>query len=339
MVQRDEQGGSPRAMVYCLVPRDLAGRVHEGLRRFFADDSHVEVVVERRGADRRALGDRREDAGASAEAERRRIRNAAGRRIADRRATLAPSSVPELPRKLRAHAERLVFVERIEPTTEKLRDIDSARLVTRFQAGDKEAFSELYLRYFERVFSYLRVLFRDDPHEAEDLTQQVFTKVFEALPRYTRRTQPFRAWLFTIVRNEALQQLGKRGRSDLVDPSRLAARIETDEPELEETPVATLALDWITDRELLMFVERLSLPQRQVLLLRYMLDLSTREIGEILGRSTDDVRMLDSRARRFLEQRLVALGRVPHGRRSRMQWRRQIKLAPVIRQRRFALHR
>jgi DNA-directed RNA polymerase specialized sigma24 family protein len=115
--------------------------------------------------------------------------------------------------------------------------------------------------------------------------------------------------------------------------------MEADEPEPLEPPDAGRTLGWITDRELLMFVERLTLPQRQVLLLRYMLDLSTREIGEILGRSTDDVRMLDSRARRFLEERLAALGRAPSGKRSRMQWRRQVRLAPVIRQRRFALRR
>ena len=335
MEQQEEKGGGPTTMTYCLVPRDIAARLHDPLRRFFAEDPRLEVVVERRGADRRANIERR-DSEKESPAERRLIRNADGRRIADRRATTMPAAARDLPRKARPYAARLVFVERIEPTSESLLDADSARLVTRFQAGDKEAFSELYMRYFERVFSYVRILFRERPDEAEDVTQQVFVKAMVALPRYERRAQPFRAWLFRIVRNEAIDHMKKLGRSDVVDPGDLALRLEADDADAGAFD-ASHVLDWITDRELLMFVERLTLPQRQVLLLRYMLDLSTREIGEILGRSNDDVRMLDSRARRFLEQRLAAVGRVPQGGRSRMQWRRRVRPAPVIRQRRIAL--
>jgi iron uptake system EfeUOB component EfeO/EfeM len=132
------------------------------------------------------------------------VRNKAGRRVGPRRApTMAIDALP-LPRKARAHAKRIVFVERVEPSAEHMADLDSARIVTRFQSGDADAFTALYMRYFDRVYSYLRVLFREDSHEAEDLTQQVFVRAFEALPRYERRSQPFRAWLFTIARNLAM---------------------------------------------------------------------------------------------------------------------------------------
>jgi RNA polymerase sigma-70 factor (ECF subfamily) len=329
----ETERGNVCVVTYCVVPRELAAKVHEPLRQFFADDGAVEVVVERRRRERRGPDERREGAGAAG-AERRAVHNPGGRRVADRRATAAPIEGPEaLPRRVRHYASRLTWIERIEPSAEQLADIDSARLVIRFQSGDGDAFGDLYLRYFDRVYSYLRVLFRSDPHQAEDVAQQVFTKAFEALPRYERRGHPFRAWLFAIARNEAVTQLARAGRSETTDPVEVAYRLDAN-ADAQPHPEA---LEWLTDRELMMFVERLPLPQRQVLVLRYMMDLTTREIADILGRSLEDVRKLDSRARAFLEQRLSAIGRAPRGPRQRLGWRRMRSPAPVMRMRRHML--
>jgi RNA polymerase sigma-70 factor (ECF subfamily) len=223
-----------------------------------------------------------------------------------------------------------VFVERLEPSGQHLEVQDTARLVMRIQAGDREAFSLLYLRYFDRVFAYLRLAL-SSLDDAEDGAQQVFLKVLDALPCYQIRRQPFRAWLFVIVRNHALKELAKRGRAELADPAELDRRREAAHPD-PELP----ALDWITDRELLIFIERLPLAQRQVLMLRYMLDLTTAEIAEVLGRSPVDVRSLQSRAVRFLRARLAALGRTAPER-GRIRMRGCLKQARVIGARRWAL--
>src|SRR4051812_41358472 len=124
------EGAQTRAMTYCIVARDLAERLHVPLRRHFAADPSVEVVVERRASERRAGRARRVHAAGEAETERRSIRAEAGRRVADRRATALPVHLQaELPRKVRPFAERLVFIERCEPTTQQLEDRDTARLV------------------------------------------------------------------------------------------------------------------------------------------------------------------------------------------------------------------
>jgi RNA polymerase sigma-70 factor (ECF subfamily) len=227
-----------------------------------------------------------------------------------------------------------VFLQRVEPSTQAMEDVDTARLVMRIQGGDDSSFAELYMRYFDRVYSYLRVLLRN-AHDAEEATQQVFLQVLEALPAYERRRQPFRAWLFTVVRNHAIAILRKRDRTDLLEPD--------DVDTLRERPEETIggsAFDWISDRELVMFVERLPLPQRQVLVLRFFIGLSATETAAVLGRSPTDVRTLQYRALRYLEDRLAAVGRrVPerteHTEHSRS--RAPIRFAPVLRTRRFML--
>ena len=336
MGESDGRNGR-RAVTYCLVPRDLAARVYDALCRHFADDPSIEVVIERRGSDRREIQSRRARE-LPVGAERRKIRSVAGRRVGERRGSLVQVISPtadQLPRRARSAAPRLAFVELVKPSAQQLEDEEARRLVVAFQGGDQGAFEELYLRYFNHVYTYLRVLFRDDVHEAEDLTQQAFTNVFAALDRYELRKQPFRAWLFVIVRNLAFSQLDRRNRSEPVDPAELTSRHEGSTPEEPNLD----AVDWISDRELFMLVARLPLSQRQVLVMRHMLDLSTKDIARLLERTPADVRTLEHRGRRFLEQRLTALGRAPTGRRARLQWRGRVRFLPVARARRHALVR
>jgi RNA polymerase sigma-70 factor (ECF subfamily) len=317
------------AVVYCLIPRDLAPRLHELLRRHFAGDAGVEMVVERRGAERRREDDRRVVA-CEPRVERRRIRSVVGRRVGERRTVQVPVWPPELPRRARAHQERLVFVELVEPSGTTREDEDTARLVTRIQTGDREAFALLYMRYFDRVYGYLRLVLRD-AHEAEDASQHVFLKLLEALPRYEARGKPFRAWLFTIARNRAVSQLRLAGRSEVADLS-----------ELESNESAHLAsddlsvLDWISDRELHLFIDRLPLAQRQVLFLRYFAGMSMAEIATALGETGETVRKRHARALRFLRARLTAVGRAPRQTR-RAGSRVLVRPAYVVRVRRFSL--
>jgi RNA polymerase sigma-70 factor (ECF subfamily) len=267
-------------------------------------------------------------------AEQRRVRNASGRRISEDRATLIPVAVDaELPRRAVPYAERLAFVERLEADEEYREDIDSARMVTRWQAGDQRLFSDLYMRYFDRVYGYLRMAL-NDAHEAEDAAQQVFMQVMQALHRYELRSVPFRAWLFRIARNYSINHLTKLRKLDLEDPAELDRRREVDCDVLE---IDDGVLDWLSDKDLLVLISRLPQAQRQVLILRFMLDLSGPEIAQVLGRSPDAVRQLQQRALTFLRSRLAALDRKPEARTLRVPMRRMLRQAPVLRARRFAL--
>lgn len=335
------QSEPERAVVYCVIPTDLAATLHDQLRRHFRDDQSVEVIVEQRAADRRATPERRATTATPAtDEDRRRIRSRSGRRFDERRATTVEVTPPDLPRRARAHADRIAFIERIEPSTQHAEDVDTARLVTRFQAGDQEAFATLYMRYFDRVYGYLRIAL-GRAHDAEDVTQQVFTNALEALPRYERRSVPFRAWLFTIAKNRAITHLRRYGHGDLEATPELPdpGHDEQDHYELPETGGSVSAtLKWISDPDLLLFVERLPLAQRQVLVMRYMLGLNAGEIASVLDWTPNQVRKTQQRAQDFLRERLAAVGRAPARSARRVRVRVRPRQALVVRARRFMLH-
>jgi len=331
------------SITYCIVPADLADELHEPLRDHYRDDPEVQVIIEQRGRSRRARRDRRDrsesptKAESPAEAqERRKVMATSGRRIADRRANLVGAQARGLPGGFAAHAERIRFVERVEPQTLAREDADTARLVSRLQAGETDLFAELYMRYFDRIYAYLRISLQDT-HEAEDATQEVFIRVLEALPGYERRNVPFRAWLFRIVRNSAINRIRQRQRLSVEAPEELQRRAETS----GQVANRSETLDWLEDRDLVGMIEQLPLAQRQVIVLRYMLELRGSEIAEILERSPDAVRQLHQRAMRFLRARMNPVDKEPlpagRGRVERASMRRALRPAPVLRARRFIL--
>src|SRR5947209_8337957 len=142
-------------MDYCIA-RELSPRAQERLRRSLATEHDVEMIVERRRSDRRRGGERRLEGGGPpvARLERRRIRSQAGRRCGERRAALAVVRGRPLPRPAQRFADRIALVKRIEPPDHALEDVEAARVVTRVQAGDTDAFADLYLCYFGRVWGY-----------------------------------------------------------------------------------------------------------------------------------------------------------------------------------------
>ena len=84
-----------------------------------------------------------------------------------------------------------------------LDDAAIERLVGEAQAGDAWAFGCLFDHYHLPVYRYVASRVRR-PSDAEDLTQLVFVKALEALPRYESRGIPFGGWLFRLARNAVI---------------------------------------------------------------------------------------------------------------------------------------
>jgi RNA polymerase sigma factor (sigma-70 family) len=321
--------GSDAGRVYCIVPGDVADELYDVLVQWFADDPAVTVVIDSRRRDRRR-GERREQSEAAAQ-DRRSILHRAGRRFSERRALGVEVAGHRLPRQARAHADRIRFLERLEPTRIDALDRDSGRLVARVQAGERAAYDELYLRYFTAVYRYARVIVRDD-HEAEDITQETFIAALDALPRYEiRRDRPFRVYLLSIARNRAVDHRRKHLPMGVESPEQVTRLREALQP---EDPLGDLG--WISDADLEAIVGRLPLQQRQALVLRFALGFSHEEVARILELSPQASRNLQHRALAFIRARLATIGqRSSGGERHPMAMR--ARFGRVITERRHSL--
>lgn len=93
-----------------------------------------------------------------------------------------------------------------ESASEQLMTARVSHAVRLAQAGDREALGFLYARYADNVHGYVRSIVHD-PHDAEDVTQQVFAELIHMIGRYEEREVPFFAWILRVARNLAVDQL------------------------------------------------------------------------------------------------------------------------------------
>src|SRR5947209_6974986 len=172
-----------------------------------------------------------------------------------------------------------------------------ARAVARAKQGDRAAIRFLYLRYADNLYGYARSIVRND-HDAEDIVQQVFTRMMTAIEGYEQRSIPFSAWLLRITHNLAIDHVRRRARI-------------SDQPQ-EDIHVPSADDDGRHLR--LVLGEALAeLPpvQREIVVLRHIGGLSPREIADRFGRTEDSIHGLHHRGRRALRESLTRMGASP----------------------------
>lgn len=182
------------------------------------------------------------------------------------------------------------------------------KLMLEFQKGDVASFEVLLKKFFPRILNFI-YRFVHDRQLAEDLTQEVFIKVYKQAQAYVPKAQ-FKTWLFTIAKNTSLNELRRKGRvhyslDDGVDieGSRLERQVE-DKGGLRPDQA-------LLDQEKASAVEQVinSLPekQRMVVVLRRYEQFSYEEIAKTMSCSTSAVKSLLSRARETLKGKLSYL--------------------------------
>ncbi|MGE5249356.1 MAG: RNA polymerase sigma factor [Bacteroidota bacterium] len=160
-------------------------------------------------------------------------------------------------------------------------------LLNRAKAGDSEAFGQLYDECIDRIYRY--VFFRvTDEETAEDLTSQVFFKAWENLDRCKSTGAPFIAWLYTIARNAVIDYYRTRKNTVALEA---ASALASDEP----APDERIELQFETD-SLQEALKELTNDQQQVVILKFIVGMSTDEIANHLGKRPGAVRALQMRA-------------------------------------------
>jgi RNA polymerase sigma-70 factor (ECF subfamily) len=170
------------------------------------------------------------------------------------------------------------------------------RWVELAKEGDRDAMAALYGRYAGTVYAHVKRIL-GDAHEAEDVTQHVFAKLLTVLPRYERREAPFAAWILRMAHNAAVDHL-RRSRSV---PCEEVRPIDTRADQTGRECAASLREAFAA----------LPADQRDVVVLRHVVGLTSEEIAGVLGRSVGSVRGLHHRGRAATRAALSDLGAAP----------------------------
>jgi RNA polymerase sigma-70 factor (ECF subfamily) len=171
-----------------------------------------------------------------------------------------------------------------------------SRAVARAKEGDREAVRFLYLQYADNVYGYVRSIVRDE-YEAEDVTQQVFTKLIVVIGKYEQRAVPFSAWILRLAHNAAIDHMRKRRAIPAAEVYGADERV----PEGNED----------RSRELRHALADLPEEQRDVIVLRHVVGLSPTEIAGRMGKTEPSVHGLHHRGRAALRTALVERGCAP----------------------------
>lgn len=185
-----------------------------------------------------------------------------------------------------------VALQRFSAPAALLRVRSDEQLVAAFRAGSEDAFRAIHDRYRARLLSYTRQMLGASRHDAEDVLQDVFVRVYRAL-RADDRPVSLRAWLYRIAHNRCIDRI------------RRPEPVEADVFEMSRTPGSDPS-DVLERREdlrrLVNDVRRLPDQQRSALLMREMQGMTYDELAQALDVTVPAVKSLLVRARTGLAE-------------------------------------
>ena len=185
---------------------------------------------------------------------------------------------------------------------------DDRLLLQKAQEGDRTAFEALVTLHSPRVFN-LALGYTGRHHDAEEITQTVFWKVWNALPQF-RGGASFSTWLYRLTLNACTdhyrREKKRRGDLSLDDPDLAPLRDTAPSPEeillqREEQAILRKALAELPEQH------------RVILVLREMDGLDYKEIAQVLDLEMGTVKSRLARARRALRDKLLAEGNLFDG--------------------------
>jgi RNA polymerase sigma-70 factor (ECF subfamily) len=174
--------------------------------------------------------------------------------------------------------------------------VDDA-VIRRAQRGDGAAFARIVDEFQTPIFNYVLRLVRDHGL-AEDLTQEVFLRVYQRLGRYSFRSK-FSTWLFQVAKNRVVDELRLRERRPQATTELEHAPLHVADPPVER--LATMDAIWRA-------VEALPLDLRMSLLLRDVTGFTYEEIAEILETTLATVKWRIYQARETVAASVAAEG-------------------------------
>jgi RNA polymerase sigma-70 factor (ECF subfamily) len=186
--------------------------------------------------------------------------------------------------------------------------LEESTLIRHAANGDAAAWEPLVLAHQDAVFR-LAYLFLGDPDDAADVAQEAFLRAWNHIKRFDP-TRPLRPWLLSIVANLARNRHRSAGRY-------LATLTRAFRNEPAPVNVEEKSAQHLEAAELWKAVQTLSMPDQQIVYLRYFLDLSVNETSQVLQVAEGTVKSRLSRAlerlRGIIQQEFPVLAERPEG--------------------------
>ena len=178
---------------------------------------------------------------------------------------------------------------------------EDRQLAERAAARDADAWSALFDLHYTRVYAFLRYRL-SGAAEAEDIAAQVFEVAYSRANTFDYRGVPIEAWLTGIARNlvrDHIKKIGRRGYTETLE----------DAPEPAQDDTAT-AVDLKNDLQ--SALHALTEDQQEVIIHRFISDLSVTETATLMNRSEDATKNLQRRALAAMQRALQSVGYERH---------------------------
>ncbi len=163
----------------------------------------------------------------------------------------------------------------------------AAMLVRRCVGGDAAAWEEIVQRYNRRIYN-ICYRFSGSADDAQDLTQEVFIKMYRTLPSYDVERGAFMTWVTTVTRNLLVDHFRKTKQDRITDSLDVASTEHEDAMPLSEripdqgTPPDTRVQSRETGELVHRTLQKLSPELREAVVLRDLQDMDYREIAAVL---------------------------------------------------------
>ena len=186
----------------------------------------------------------------------------------------------------------------LQPADSGRGQIDQQRLlVEAARARDEAAWSQLFDDNFHSLYVYALTRVHNH-HAAEEIAAQVFEEAIRGIKKFQYRGAPLRAWMFRIAHNVSADYLARhkrRGEEELFES----------EASIDELREAGVRVDFLRGLDLL------TEEQRQVVVLRFVNDLSVEETASVIGKSEGAVKMAQARGLQKLREEMADYKGVP----------------------------
>lgn len=167
------------------------------------------------------------------------------------------------------------------------------KYIEKAQKGDKEAFGLLYDHYLPPIFRFISFK-TSSKDEAEDLTHEVFMSAWKNIGNYKYEGFPFSSWLYQIAKNQVIDSY-RTAKKNLSLDAPEAILIKTNSV-TEEKLDETMELNRVRD-----IISTLKPIHQEVILMRFVEELSHEEIADNLKKSPGAVRLIQHRALKELK--------------------------------------